>query len=200
MLLHVVGSCFAANQFIEITSIFLRFQTEQCVLRVNKSKITGEKTFNVDHFEIEIKHGSSTDEKTLFWVFLLICDQSFNSYTAKYVYVRFSSIVWCLQFLCHFLWVLEARSKLILFYTKFSVNRARFSRLHVLVCCCAANQYREVTGILLGFQTEECVLRVNKSKVTGENTFNEIILKLKLTMDQVKTKNVCFGYFADLWP
>ena len=198
MLLHVVVSCCAANQFIEITGIFLRFQIEECVLRVNKSKITGENNFNVDHFEIEIKHGSSTDEKTLFWVFLLICDQSFNSYTAKCVYVHFSSTVWCLQFLCHFLWFLEARSKLILFYTKFSVNRARFSCLHVLVSCCAANQYREVTGILLGFQTEELVLRVNKSKITGENTFNEIILKLKLTMDQVKTKNVCFGYFADL--
>ena len=44
----------------------------------------------------------------------------------KYVYLRFSSIVWFSQLLSHFLWVLGARSKLILFYTKFWVNRARF--------------------------------------------------------------------------
>ena len=49
-----------------------------------------------------------------------------NPLTAKYVYLSFSSIVWFLQFLSHFLWVLEARSKLTQFHTKFWVNRARF--------------------------------------------------------------------------
>ena len=33
---------------------------------INKSKITGENTFNGDHFEIQGNHGSSKDEKTLF--------------------------------------------------------------------------------------------------------------------------------------
>ena len=44
----------------------------------DKSKITGKNTFNGDHFEIEGNHESSKDEKTLFWVFLQICDQCFN--------------------------------------------------------------------------------------------------------------------------
>ena len=43
---------------------FLRFQTKECVLRVNKSKIAGENTFNGDHFDIEGNHGSSKEEKT----------------------------------------------------------------------------------------------------------------------------------------
>ena len=103
----------------KLPASFLRFQTEEGVLRVNKSQITGENTFNGDHFEIEGNHGSSKYEKTLFWVFLQICDQCFNPQTAKYVSLRFSSIVWFLQFLSHFLRILEARSKLILFYTKF---------------------------------------------------------------------------------
>ena len=37
--------------------------------RFNKSKITGENTFNGDHFEIEDNHESNKDEKSLFWAF-----------------------------------------------------------------------------------------------------------------------------------
>ena len=41
-----------------------------------------------------------------------------------------------------------------------------FWRLHVLVCCYAANQYTEITSIFfLRFQTEERVLRVNSTDV-----------------------------------
>ena len=46
--------------------------------RFNKSKITDENTFNGDHFEIEDNHESSKDEKSLFWVFLQICDPCFT--------------------------------------------------------------------------------------------------------------------------
>ena len=49
-----------------------------CVLGVNKRGITGENTFNGDHFEIEANHDSINDEQTLFLVFLRICDQCFN--------------------------------------------------------------------------------------------------------------------------
>ena len=102
-----------------MSDISFKFQREEHVRRVNKSEITGENSFNGDHFEIEGNHESSQDEKTLFWVFLQIRDQSFNPYTAKYVYLDFWSIVWFLQFLSNFQWVLEARSKLTLFYIKF---------------------------------------------------------------------------------
>ena len=56
---------------VKLPAFFLRFQIEERILRVNKSKITAENTFNGDHhFEIEGNHGSSKDKKTLFWVFL----------------------------------------------------------------------------------------------------------------------------------
>ena len=57
---------------------FFKFQTEKHVRRVNKSEITGENSFNGDHFEIEDNHESSKDKKTLFWVFLQIRDRSVN--------------------------------------------------------------------------------------------------------------------------
>ena len=71
--------CCAANQYSKFIDIFLRFQTKERVLRANKSKITGENTFNGDHFEIEGNHRSSKDEKILFWIFLQISDQCFNN-------------------------------------------------------------------------------------------------------------------------
>ena len=63
---------------MKITSFFLRFQIEESVQRINKKKITGKNTFNKNHFGIEGNHGSSKDEKNLFWVFLQISDQCFN--------------------------------------------------------------------------------------------------------------------------
>ena len=111
---------------------------------VKKSEITGENTFNGDHFKIETNNGSSKYEKTLLWVFLQNCDQYINPQTTKMVYLRFWSIVWVLKFLDHFQWVLETRNKLTLFYTKFAVNRGRFFSLHDLVGCFAENQYSKI--------------------------------------------------------
>ena len=58
-------------------------------------------------------------------------------------------------------------------------------RLHVLVGSCAAHQYIEITGLFFRVETKEQVLRVEKSKITGKSKFLEIILGLKVTMDQV---------------
>ena len=41
----------------------MRFQTKECILRVNKSKITGENIFDGDHFEIEVNHESIESKK-----------------------------------------------------------------------------------------------------------------------------------------
>ena len=51
---------------VKIITFFLRFQTKELVLRVNKSEITGENTFNADHFETEANHDSINDKETLF--------------------------------------------------------------------------------------------------------------------------------------
>ena len=48
------------------------------IFSINKNKITGENTFNGDHFEIEGKHESSKDKKTLFSIFLQILYRYFN--------------------------------------------------------------------------------------------------------------------------
>ena len=78
---------------IKLPAIFLRFQSGERVLRVTKNKITSKNTFNRDYFEIEGNHGSSKDEKTLFWMFLQICDQCIKLQTAKFVHLPFSHIV-----------------------------------------------------------------------------------------------------------
>ena len=51
------------NSTLKLAALLLRCQTEERVLKVNKSKITGENTFNRDHFEIECNHRSSKDKK-----------------------------------------------------------------------------------------------------------------------------------------
>ena len=81
-------------------------------------------TFNGDHFEIEGNHESRKDEKLILGYF---CRFATSALTLRphnmYIYV-FWSIVWFLHLLSHFPWILESRSKLTLFYTKFWVNRA----------------------------------------------------------------------------
>ena len=42
---------------------FFRFLTKECVLRVNKSEITGENAFNENLFEIEGNLEQSKDKK-----------------------------------------------------------------------------------------------------------------------------------------
>ena len=60
-----------------------------------------------------------TTKSLVLVVFLQIFDPCFRPYTVKYVYVRFPGILCFLHFLCHFLFLLEGKSKYIPFYTKF---------------------------------------------------------------------------------
>ena len=63
---------------VKLPVFFQRFQTEEHILRVNKTNNTVENTFNGDHLGTEGNHGLSNNEKNLFWVFLQICDAYFN--------------------------------------------------------------------------------------------------------------------------
>ena len=76
---------------MKLPAFFLRFQNEERVLRVNKSKITGENAFNGDLFEIDDNHNQVKTKKLGFSLFC-------GFVTRTYVYLRFSSIVWFLQF------------------------------------------------------------------------------------------------------
>ena len=51
---------------VELPAFFFSFQTEERVLRVNKSEITGGNTFNGDLFEFKDNHELSKDEKPWF--------------------------------------------------------------------------------------------------------------------------------------
>ena len=52
---------------------------QEPVLRVSKSKITGENTINEDHFSMRGNHGASKDDENSFTVFLQIYDHYFNT-------------------------------------------------------------------------------------------------------------------------
>ena len=54
---------------MKLPAFVLKISNQERVLRVNKSKITDENTFNEDLFEIEDNHESSKDEKIDFSYF-----------------------------------------------------------------------------------------------------------------------------------
>ena len=51
---------------VKLPVFYLRLQTEEHVLRVNKSEMTGENDFHAEPFEIEDNHESSKNKKTWF--------------------------------------------------------------------------------------------------------------------------------------
>ena len=51
---------------VKLLAFFFSFQTEEQVLRVNKSEIVGKNAFHGDLFEIEDNHESSKDENIWF--------------------------------------------------------------------------------------------------------------------------------------
>ena len=70
--------CCAANQFSEITALFLTFQTKTRILKVNKCEIFRENASNLDFFEIEDNHESSkvgleSHKKTNTFTILVCC-------------------------------------------------------------------------------------------------------------------------------
>ena len=140
---------YAVHQIItvKLPEFSLSFQTFKNVLRVNKSEITSENAFNGDLFNTEDNHESSKDRKTLFQVFLQICYPCFNPQTVKYVYLELSSYV----FFCNFQAVFRGFGKLRIRSINFTLNfekvECNFWRLNVLVFCCRANQYSEITSI-----------------------------------------------------
>ena len=109
---------FAAPQHISMAKLlafYQRFQTEEGALRLVEAKITTENAFNGDHFRSEGNHEYSNNKKTFFWLFFEICDQCFNAQTAKYIFLRFQSLLWFLYFLGHLL--LFQRIRVNLFYS-----------------------------------------------------------------------------------
>ena len=63
---------------MKLPAFLVSFQTEEHVLSIDKSEITGENAFTGVLCQIRDNHESSKDEKTSFYVFLQIGYQSFN--------------------------------------------------------------------------------------------------------------------------
>ena len=68
--------------------------------------------------EWKVSMNEKNEVKAFFQVSLQIHEWFFSPKIAKDVYLRFSSIIWFLQYSSHFLFLTEARSILISFYTK----------------------------------------------------------------------------------
>ena len=69
-------------------------------------------------------------------------------------------------------------------------------RLLPLIFCYTANQYSEITRFFLRFENKECILRINKSEILVKTLLMETTLRLQVSMNKVKTKELCFGYFC----
>ena len=54
---------------VKLSTISLRFQSKDHVLRIKKSKITGENTLNGDHFKIKSNYETTKDKKLYFGYF-----------------------------------------------------------------------------------------------------------------------------------
>ena len=53
----------------------------------------------------------------------------------------------------------------------------------------------KLPALFLKFKTEERVLRLIKVRFLVKTLLIEIILSWKVTMDPIRTKKLCFGYF-----
>ena len=132
-------------------------------------------------------------------VFLQICDHFFNRWTPKHIYLRFWSIFSVLQFFNIFLWIFKARSNLILFYVKYSINR-----LGLFASTCTSWLLRRIAGQQNkrhSFSDFKLKSRFQGSIVRSlvKTYLMDIILGLKVTNDQVKTKKKLFwGLFPNL--
>ena len=62
----LVFGIFKPTSTVKLLAFCLRFQSEECVLRVNKSEITGENAFNGDLLQIKDNHESIKEEKSWF--------------------------------------------------------------------------------------------------------------------------------------
>ena len=66
--------------------------------------------------------------------------------------------------------------------------------MHVVLCCCAGNQYTEINGIIFEISNQRLRFAVNKSENSGENTFNGDHFEMKANHGSSKDKNnVCFS-------
>ena len=111
-----------------------------------------------------------------------------------YIYV-FLALLEFFNFFCHFVVVLEARSGLLLFCTKFWVTRATFS---ASTCFSLQKITAKLVVFFFRFQTKEQALRVNKSKITGRNPFKGNDFGIEDNHGSSKGKNILFAVFLEI--
>ena len=80
----------------KLLAFLSRFQTKEQILWVNKSKITGENTFNGDHFGLKGDHESIKEVKILFGVI-------FQGFEHPYILYKYTYVFRALFRFCNFL-------------------------------------------------------------------------------------------------
>ena len=171
---------------MKLPALFLRFETEEHILRGNKCEISGESALMRMFLKLKITMNKVKMKKLDFRYF---CRFGTRALTLRprntYIYVFRALFGFCnfQATCCEFskLGVTYLDSKL-----NFESIEQVFWRLNVLVCCCAASQYSEITCIFLRSQTEESVVRVNKSEITGENAFSGDPLEIEDKHESIK--------------
>ena len=105
-----------------------------------------------------------------------------------YIYVYSCIVCFVLHYSNQFLRVLEARSKLTMFYTKFWVNRARFL---ASICTSLVPRSKSVQWNYLHFlEVSNRTARSTKVRLLVKTYLMDMILTLKVTMIQLKTKTL----------
>ena len=115
-------------------------------LKVNKTKITTENAFNQDHLWLEGNHESKNKKKKpSFRYFCWFMTRSLTLRLRKrYVYIF--RALFAFSVLSYFLFLIEARNIHLALHLIVKETSPFFWRLNLLFCCCAANQYCEITG------------------------------------------------------
>ena len=121
----------------------------------------------------------------------------YTKFSVNWVILSASTWTRSFQLFNHFLWVLEARSKLILFYTKCSANRVKLlaSTCTILLLQSKLVQ-RNYRHFFRDFKPRSKLKVLIKIRFLVKIHLMEIILVLKIRMDQVKRKKNCYRYFC----
>ena len=117
------------------------------------------------------------------------CFRCFSRFVTRVLTLRPIDFLehWYLQLLSHFLFLLESRKKVILFCTNFWVNKLVICYLNVLVCCCVASQYSNITYMFSKIWTQSAHSLI-KPKLLLKMLLIEIIVESKVTRNWITPK------------
>ena len=110
----------------KLPAFFQKLYKTVRALRVNETKVTSRNAFIDNLSALESEKESKNGERTLFWGCPRILDLSVNPQTPNAIYMWFLELFQFQPFFCHFLSLLERKTKFINFCTKFWIKKVKF--------------------------------------------------------------------------